>query len=379
MIQDIKMTAIRIQSPEHEKKVIAAYEKAGACGKLINQKSRYRINRVWIVAKHNDVIDAYACTTLPEGYTEITTEDLKIFVIGKEKMEKFDAAKERPKRLLSELGPNECVHCKTQEQFDAIIGLNPKNTCSKTLWDMYKEKTCYYPKGDVGKGEYAKFNFYEREDFTIYPAEDFLPEEKELIGSFIHDDFLNPESDYNKQLKKDAEALDKVRNKFPKEQDYKVEIIKAKVPGDVFPTQAWLNMTGELYANACGYEFISATFNPDTTEVEFKCGKKLPEQKINVSIRSAKDVFDEMNQPAHATKENLKVDMVNHPSHYTQHKFECIDVIAEVTKDLKGIEAHCIGNIFKYLWRFKQKNGVEDVEKAEWYVGRLIKELKKPE
>lgn len=70
-----------------------------------------------------------------------------------------------------------------------------------------------------------------------------------------------------------------------------------------------------------------------------------------------------------------KPDMVNHPSHYTQHKYECIDVIEEVTKNLTGLEAHCIGNIFKYLWRYKDKNGKEDVEKAGWYLARLVKTL----
>ena len=69
-------------------------------------------------------------------------------------------------------------------------------------------------------------------------------------------------------------------------------------------------------------------------------------------------------------------DNVNHPSHYTQGSIECIDAIAEATKGLFGIEAVCIGNIFKYLWRWKFKNGLEDLEKAEWYLKRLIKEVK---
>lgn len=69
------------------------------------------------------------------------------------------------------------------------------------------------------------------------------------------------------------------------------------------------------------------------------------------------------------------VDNVNHPSHYTNGKYECIDVLEDITKDLKGIEAICTANAIKYLWRWKYKNGVEDLKKARWYLDKLIKEL----
>ena len=65
-------------------------------------------------------------------------------------------------------------------------------------------------------------------------------------------------------------------------------------------------------------------------------------------------------------------DMVNSPSHYTQGSIECIDAIAEVVKDLDGMEAMCTGNAIKYLWRWKHKNGVEDLKKAQWYLQRMI-------
>jgi hypothetical protein len=68
-------------------------------------------------------------------------------------------------------------------------------------------------------------------------------------------------------------------------------------------------------------------------------------------------------------------DNVNHPSHYTQGAIECIDAIKEATKGLFGIEAVCTGNIIKYVWRWKFKNGVEDLYKADWYLQRLIKEV----
>ena len=69
------------------------------------------------------------------------------------------------------------------------------------------------------------------------------------------------------------------------------------------------------------------------------------------------------------------VDMVNHPVHYTQGGIECIDCIKSATVGKVGIEAFCVGNAIKYLFRYEEKNGIEDVKKARWYIDRLIKEL----
>lgn len=68
-------------------------------------------------------------------------------------------------------------------------------------------------------------------------------------------------------------------------------------------------------------------------------------------------------------------DNVNHPAHYTQGGIECIDALKAATAGLEGIEAVCTANAIKYLWRWKRKNGVEDIDKAIWYLGRLKKEL----
>ena len=65
-------------------------------------------------------------------------------------------------------------------------------------------------------------------------------------------------------------------------------------------------------------------------------------------------------------------DNINHPSHYTQGSIECIDAIAEATKHLRGIEATDTGNILKYMWRWNNKNGLEDLRKARWYLNHLI-------
>lgn len=66
---------------------------------------------------------------------------------------------------------------------------------------------------------------------------------------------------------------------------------------------------------------------------------------------------------------------VNHPEHYTAGGIECIDALEAATAGLEGIEAVCTANAIKYLWRWKRKNGVEDLQKAVWYIERLIKKL----
>ena len=66
-------------------------------------------------------------------------------------------------------------------------------------------------------------------------------------------------------------------------------------------------------------------------------------------------------------------DVVNHPSHYTYGKYEVIDVIDDATGEL--FEGFLVGNVIKYVMRYRHKNGVEDLKKARWYLDRLIGEL----
>ena len=69
--------------------------------------------------------------------------------------------------------------------------------------------------------------------------------------------------------------------------------------------------------------------------------------------------------------------MVSHPSHYqSETGLETIDVIEAFTFDLKGIEATDTGNVLKYMCRWKNKNGVQDLEKARWYLEHLIDHVK---
>ncbi|MDR1066190.1 MAG: DUF3310 domain-containing protein [Clostridiales bacterium] len=72
--------------------------------------------------------------------------------------------------------------------------------------------------------------------------------------------------------------------------------------------------------------------------------------------------------------------MVSRPPHYqSETGLEVIDVIEAFTFDLKGVEAITTGNVIKYICRWKNKDGVRDLEKAMWYIQRLIDHLKKLE
>ena len=64
-------------------------------------------------------------------------------------------------------------------------------------------------------------------------------------------------------------------------------------------------------------------------------------------------------------------DMVNHPSHYESGKYECIDVMME-TQGEDAVLNFCLCNAFKYLYRHKHKNGIEDIKKAKWYLDKYI-------
>tara|TARA_R100000773_G_C4176797_1_gene88181 strand:- start:196 stop:468 length:273 start_codon:yes stop_codon:yes gene_type:complete len=65
---------------------------------------------------------------------------------------------------------------------------------------------------------------------------------------------------------------------------------------------------------------------------------------------------------------NMEEDKIN-PSYYKKG-IETTDYI--VSHNMNYVE----GNIIKYVTRYKEKNGLQDLLKAEWYLNRLIKETR---
>jgi len=92
---------------------------------------------------------------------------------------------------------------------------------------------------------------------------------------------------------------------------------------------------------------------------------------MNASIKEIVDFeSDSTDTKKSMVNRELVDDMVNNPPHYNQRGIECIDAIEAATD--KGFEYYLQGNIIKYLWRYRYKNGVQDLKKAKWYLDRLI-------
>lgn len=101
--------------------------------------------------------------------------------------------------------------------------------------------------------------------------------------------------------------------------------------------------------------------------------KSYLEKKILIAIGEQTESENKAENPM---KEKTIDDNVHSPKHYMLESLgiEVKDIIFEVTKDMKGKEAVCVGNILKYVMRARKKNGMEDYEKAYEYLGYLLNE-----
>jgi len=73
----------------------------------------------------------------------------------------------------------------------------------------------------------------------------------------------------------------------------------------------------------------------------------------------------------HEYEEHEVYDNVEQPQHYNQSSVECIVAIEAMTEQMSSRVAPHAANVLKYLWRHEYKNGVEDLDKAMWYLRRL--------
>lgn len=78
-----------------------------------------------------------------------------------------------------------------------------------------------------------------------------------------------------------------------------------------------------------------------------------------------KDIIETMEQ-----NETNKQDKIN-PAHYKERtSIECIDAMI-MTFGVKRTAEYCVQNAYKYVWRYKYKNRLEDLKKAEWYIDKF--------
>lgn len=107
----------------------------------------------------------------------------------------------------------------------------------------------------------------------------------------------------------------------------------------------------------------TANCNEYWSELERKLEAKYA---ANQSVKSRMDIIGQNgNDGLHYE------DPAVNPSHYTKGNIECIDYITEAL-GTEGTVAFCQGNVTKYLHRWKQKNGLQDLKKAQWYLNKMI-------
>lgn len=111
-----------------------------------------------------------------------------------------------------------------------------------------------------------------------------------------------------------------------------------------------------------GAEFTNLT---EEDMCDLMCGDVEEDvEPTNLTDEGLYDVEDEVEEDVERCKDNIN------PSHYKDTcSIECIDAM-EIAFGNDAVFKYCIINAFKYMWRYKNKNGLEDVRKAQWYIWR---------
>lgn len=121
-------------------------------------------------------------------------------------------------------------------------------------------------------------------------------------------------------------------------------------------------MIGELYDG----EFDNFPREDGIISKETSCVVEKDEDG-NIHILSQEETGDNTNAKAASSK----TDAVNHPDHYKIGDIECIDVML-ATQGVDAVINFCICNSFKYIYRHVNKNGLEDIRKAKWYLDKAL-------
>lgn len=88
--------------------------------------------------------------------------------------------------------------------------------------------------------------------------------------------------------------------------------------------------------------------------------------------------FEEVVEVDSPVSDNVYVttsDPVN-PQHYKNGDVECIEGIRAAVVGKDGFAGYLAGNTLKYIWRYESKGGVQDLEKASWYLNKLVQHEK---
>ncbi len=102
-----------------------------------------------------------------------------------------------------------------------------------------------------------------------------------------------------------------------------------------------------------------------------KCASQIEQNFVDMFPESEVTGFPVFEKEAETAQRPSVPNAVLHPTHYTNGGIECIEAIkASMAAD--GFADYCKGNVLKYIWRWREKGGVEDLKKAQVYLGWLI-------
>lgn len=133
--------------------------------------------------------------------------------------------------------------------------------------------------------------------------------------------------------------------------------------------EEYANENPEEVAHLLDFEVIDDT--PTIAEAVEENSEDVKPKRRTLGVSNP---TDDITEYAEKYLEAVKPDPVNRPAHYTSGGIECIDAM-QAAFGVEAVKDFCLCNAFKYLWRHRNKNGVEDLKKARWYLNRLITEM----
>mgnify|MGYP003665946915 FL=1 len=118
-------------------------------------------------------------------------------------------------------------------------------------------------------------------------------------------------------------------------------------------------------------------FNKSMKETEWWKQHVARAEQLEYEARWGKEDADwlSIDSEPYEFEEETEEDVVNNPNHYNNGSIECIEGI-QASMSEEAFNGYLKGNCMKYLWRYDYKGKpVEDLQKAQWYLAELIKEL----
>ena len=128
----------------------------------------------------------------------------------------------------------------------------------------------------------------------------------------------------------------------------------------------------KVYLDAADEEF-----NKSMKETEWWKQHVARAEQLEYEARWGKEDADwlSIDSEPYEFEEETEEDVVNNPNHYNNGSIECIEGI-QASMSEEAFNGYLKGNCMKYLWRYDYKGKpVEDLQKAQWYLAELIKEL----